>query len=120
MAQDVVDRLTDEPCRTTDLPLVGALGPVARHVPTRLVRRYGAEAAAVAALAEHDARLLDPIAPGVPVLGVELAWGMAAEGALTAADLLERRTRLSLVDAWAEAARPAAAEVAAAAGQVLA
>jgi glycerol-3-phosphate dehydrogenase len=45
----------------------------------------------------------------VPVLGVELAWGVCAEGALTAADLLERRTRLSLVDAWHDASRPAAA-----------
>jgi glycerol-3-phosphate dehydrogenase len=109
MAQDTVDRLApDRPCRTRDLPLVGAVGRVAADVPTRLVRRYGAEAGAVAALAEGDPRLLEPVAPGVPVLGVELTWGVAAEGALTAQDLLERRTRLSLVDAWAEAARPAA------------
>jgi glycerol-3-phosphate dehydrogenase len=108
MAQDVVDRLTDEPCRTTNLPLVGAVGPLPRDVPDRLVRRYGAEAAAVAALADADPRLIEPVAPGVPVLGVELAWGVSAEGALCAEDLLERRTRLSLVDAWCEAARPAA------------
>jgi glycerol-3-phosphate dehydrogenase len=44
------------------------------------------------------------------VLGVELRWGVLAEGALTPADLLERRTRLSLVDAWGEAAQEAAAE----------
>ena len=72
------------------------------------MRRYGSEAVDVAALAEGDARLLEPVAPGVPVLGVELRWGVVAEGALTEADLLERRTRLSLVDAWHEAARPAA------------
>ncbi len=108
MAQDVVDGLTDVPCRTMSLPLVGATGPVTPGLPERLVRRYGAEAAEVAALAGGDARLLEPVAPGVPVLGVELAWGLRAEGALTAEDLLERRTRLSLVDAWHEAARPAA------------
>ena len=51
-------------------------------------------------------RKLRPIAEGVPVLGVELLWGLQAEGALDAADLLERRTRLSLVDAWAQAAAP--------------
>jgi glycerol-3-phosphate dehydrogenase len=45
------------------------------------------------------------------VLGVELLWGLVAEGALDAEDLLERRTRLSLVDAWQEAARPAVASV---------
>lgn len=108
MAQDAVDRLTEMPCRTRDLPLVGAVGPVPTGVPDRLVRRYGAEAGDVAALAARDPRLLEPVAPGVPVLGVELAWGVHAEGALTTEDLLERRTRLSLVDAWHEAARPAA------------
>jgi glycerol-3-phosphate dehydrogenase len=108
MAQDVVDRISDTPCRTTTLPLVGAVGPVPRDVPDRLVRRYGAEAGAVAALAAADPRLLEPVADGVPVLGVELAWGVSAEGALDASDLLERRTRLSLVDAWAAAATPAA------------
>jgi glycerol-3-phosphate dehydrogenase len=108
MAQDAVDRLTDRRCRTGDLPLVGAVGPVSTSVPERLVRRYGAEAADVAALAASDPGLLDPVAPGVPVLGVELVWGVVAEGALDSEDLLERRTRLSLVDAWGEAARPAA------------
>ena len=108
MAQDVVDRLTDAPCRTAALPLVGATGPVPAGVPERLVRRYGSEAGDVAALAAHDPRLLEPVAPGVPVLGVELAWGVHAEGALLPEDLLERRTRLSLVDAWHQAARPAA------------
>ena len=78
MAQDAVDLLTDVPCRTTVLPLVGATGPVPRGVPERLVRRYGAEAGDVAALAADDPRLLEPVAPGVPVLGVELAWGLHA------------------------------------------
>ena len=111
MAQDVVDQLTDRPCRTTNLPLVGAAAvPSAVATPARLVRRYGSEADQVAALAAGDQRLLAPIAPGLPVLGVELLWGVVAEGALRAEDLLERRTRLSLVDAWHEAARPAAAE----------
>lgn len=107
MAQDVVDSLTDRPCRTPLLPLVGAFGPVA-PAPARLVRRYGSEAADVAALATGNPRLLEPVADGVPVLGVELLWGVVAEGALTAHDLLERRTRLSLVDAWHEVSRPAA------------
>jgi len=112
MAQDAVDLLTDRPCRTPWLPLVGAgavVGAVGGPgVPERLVRRYGSEAGDVAALGQGRPDLLAPVAPGVPVLGVELLWGVRAEGALTAADLLERRTRLSLVDAWHEAARPAA------------
>jgi glycerol-3-phosphate dehydrogenase len=99
MAQDAVDLLTDVPCRTQDLPLVGA-GAVGRD---RLSRRYGSEARQVAA-----AGPLRPVAAGVPVLECELHWGLQAEGALTAEDLLERRTRLSLVDAWGEAAKDAA------------
>jgi glycerol-3-phosphate dehydrogenase len=108
MAQDVVDRLTDAPCRTHNLPLIGAQGVSGRDVPARLIRRYGGEADAVAELAHDDPRLLEPVAPGLPVLGVELLWGVLAEGALTAEDLLERRTRLSFVDTWHEAAGPAA------------
>ena len=107
MAQDAVDLLTDVPCRTKVLPLVGApSGP-----SDRLGRRYGAEAGQVRALAADRPDLLKPVADGVPVLGVELLWGLLAEGALDAADLLERRTRLSLVDAWARAALPAVQSV---------
>ena len=80
MAQDVVDRLTDVPCRTAALPLVGATGPVPQGVPRRLVRRYGTEAGEVADLARDDPGLLAPVAPGVPVLGVELAWGWSPRG----------------------------------------
>ncbi|MCW2598628.1 MAG: glycerol-3-phosphate dehydrogenase/oxidase [Frankiales bacterium] len=107
MAEDAVDLLTDIPCRTADLPLVGARGSGVG----RLGRRYGGEAQEVAALAEGRQHLLEPVAEGVPVLGVELLWGLVAEGALDAEDLLERRTRLSLVDAWAQAGRPAVTAV---------
>jgi glycerol-3-phosphate dehydrogenase len=75
--------------------------------PTRLTRRYGAEAAEVAALADDRPELLQPIAPGVPVLGVELLWAVQREGALTASDVLDGRTRLGLVPAWRAAAVPA-------------
>lgn len=52
--------------------------------------------------------LLRPLAPGVPVLGVELLAARDREGALTLDDVLERRTRLGLVPAWREAAQDAA------------
>ncbi|MCW2584955.1 MAG: glycerol-3-phosphate dehydrogenase, partial [Frankiales bacterium] len=103
MAQDAVDLLTEVPCRTAELPLVGATHAAPAD---RLARRYGSEAAEVAA-----AGPLTPVADGVPVLQAELHWGLRAEGALDAADLLERRTRLSLVDAWAEAAGPVVGSV---------
>ena len=101
MAQDAVDLVTDVPCRTTDLPLVG-VGATGRD---RLSRRYGSEALQVAQ------GTMARVADGVPVLQAELEWGLRAEGALTVEDLLERRTRLSLVDAWGDAARPVAESV---------
>ncbi len=120
MAQDTVDavcrRLTiARPCRTASLALVGGADPVTlRRVPApaRLVRRYGIEAPQVAALADRfGAWLADPVAPGCPTLGVELLHGVLAEGAITADDLLTRRTRVSMVDADLVRATPVAERV---------
>lgn len=110
MAQDGIDAaaarrgLAVPASPTRDLPLVGAW-PRARldgiAAAPRLVRRYGTEAPRVAALPEgRDA-----------VRGVtaqELVWAVAAEGALTVDDLLDRRTRLGLVTGDREASLPAA------------
>ncbi len=118
MAQDVVDLVTDVPCRTGRIAVVGA-GPshgsaaTDPSVPDRLVRRYGSEAGAVWALGESRPWLREPVADGVAVLGVELAFGVEAEGALDVADLLERRTRLALVPADLVAGSGSAAAVAA-------
>jgi glycerol-3-phosphate dehydrogenase len=103
MAQDGVDTAVSRrfaaggvPASVTrTLPLVGAW-PRARSdeivAAPRLVRRYGAEAPFVAGL------------PGGPsaargVTAQELRWGVRVEGALDSDDLLDRRTRLGLVDA---------------------
>jgi glycerol-3-phosphate dehydrogenase len=105
MAQDVVDRLTGRPCRTHRLPLVGAAPPsVLRSVaaPERLVRRYGTEAPAVAALADGRPELLEAIVPGV--CGADLLWGARHELALTPEDLVDRRVRAGLVPEWRAAA----------------
>ena len=107
MAQDVVDRLTDRPCRTARLPLVGAAPPAALRAvaaPERLVRRYGTEAPAVAALADGRPELLEPVAPGVPVCAAELLWAARHELALTVGDLVDRRVRAGLVPEWRAAA----------------
>lgn len=118
MAQDAVDRVVARPgvaagpCRTPDLPLVGApAGPVSHALPPRLLRRFGAEAAEVAALADGRPELLGPLAPGVPALGVEVLAARDREGALALDDVLERRTRLGLVPAWREAAHDAVARL---------
>jgi glycerol-3-phosphate dehydrogenase len=105
MAQDAVDRATakiglDRACRTQTLPLVGARPRIDGEGP-RLERRFGAEAAAVAA-----AGLAEPIAAGVPALRCEVDWAIHAEGALTVDDVLDRRLRLDLVPTWREAVAP--------------
>ena len=93
------------PCRTAQLPLVGA-GPTAalaaRGVSERLIRRYGTEAGLVAS----DATLLEPVGAGIPATPAELRWGVEHEGALDADDLLDRRTRIGLVPADRAVALP--------------
>jgi glycerol-3-phosphate dehydrogenase len=59
----------------------------------------------VAAYADDDPRLLDPVAEGVPVLGVEVVHAVRNEGALDIDDVLERRTRISTLPSAAERAR---------------
>ncbi|MEU4314092.1 glycerol-3-phosphate dehydrogenase/oxidase [Nocardia sp. NPDC024068] len=118
MAEDAVDTavagggLVAGPCRTTDLPLVGAVTGAARDglaAPQLLIDRYGAEAPAVAALAAANPDLAGPVAPGLDVIGAEFAWSLTQEGALDAGDLLDRRTRIGLVPGDRAAAEPAAA-----------
>ena len=132
MAQDAVDAAVAvvnggrhvPPGVTRRLPLVGAAPPAALaalevgpelrsaaispETARRLVRRYGTEAPAVVAAAAADPALLEPVADGLSVIGAELMWGVRNEGALDAADLLDRRTRIGLVPADKERALPAA------------
>ncbi|GGL34583.1 glycerol-3-phosphate dehydrogenase/oxidase [Nocardia jinanensis] len=123
MAQDAVDAaiahagLWAGPCRTRELPLTGAVGGVARDrlaAPQLLIERYGAEAPAIVTLAAANPELAEPVAPGADVLAAEFVWSLEQEGALDAADLLDRRTRIGLVPADRAAAHAAA--VAAVAG----
>ena len=100
MAEDAIDLVTDRPCRTRRLPLVGA--QPWRAGASRLTQRFGAEADRVAALAPGRGAALGPIAD-TPVLAVELAWALLAEGAVTDADVLERRLRLDLAPQWRDA-----------------
>lgn len=138
MAEDAVDRaasvngLAAGPSRTRLIPLVGAMptgvpraasptpteSPTSMRSPTlgewsaerwrRLVRRYGTEAPLVAALAREDPSLAEPVAPGLQVTGAEFFWALRHEGALDASDLLDRRTRVGLINTDRRAAFPAA------------
>jgi len=108
MAEDVLDRavavrgLTASGCRTRNLPLVGApSNPVATlrspaELPGSLVARYGAEAPNVIAAASCD-RPTEPVADGIDVIRAEFEYAVSHEGALTADDILDRRTRIGLV-----------------------
>ncbi|WP_300406378.1 glycerol-3-phosphate dehydrogenase/oxidase [Nocardioides sp.] len=122
MAQDAVDAattaagLTTRACRTATLPLLGAAPRAelaALELPTRLVRRYGIDAALVLSNARDvtgldDDALLAPVSDRVPVTLAELVFGVTHEGAADVDDLLDRRTRIGLVPADRDAARPAA------------
>lgn len=110
MAEDVLDRavalrgLAAGDCRTLNLPLVGApSNPVATlwsstELPSSLVARYGAEAPNVIAAASCD-RPTEAVADGIDVTRAEFEYAVTHEGALTADDIVDRRTRIGLVDA---------------------
>jgi len=108
MAEDVLDRavtlrgLNAGPCRTRNLPLVGApSNPVATlrspaDLPGSLVARFGAEAPNVIAAASCE-RPNDPVAEGIDVTRAEFEYAVTHEGALDADDIVDRRTRIGLV-----------------------
>jgi glycerol-3-phosphate dehydrogenase len=122
MAEDVLDRaiemrgLAATACRTRNLPLVGApANPVAtlRHpteLPGSLLARFGAEAPNVIAAAGCE-RPTDPVADGIDVIRAEFEYAVTHEGALTVDDIVDRRTRIGLVEADRERVLSAAEEM---------
>ena len=108
MAADAVDAavraagLAAGRSTTRDIPLVGA-APRARlaivDAPTWLISRYGREAETIHAMAQVDPELARPVAPGSQVTAAEVVWAVRTEGAMTAEDVLDRRTRIGLVPA---------------------
>ena len=120
MAEDALDTglahagIDARACVTKRLALVGAADRVALSrvdAPLRLVRRYGTEASRVAGAA--DPELQRPICEGTETTAAELWFGLRHEGALDAADLLDRRTRIGLDPQLRKRAEPAIAEIAA-------
>jgi glycerol-3-phosphate dehydrogenase len=116
MAEDAVDAtgLTERPCRTRDLPLLGAAPRevlAALEEPDRLVRRFGTEARfvldeAIAASGLTEEELVAPGPGGVTL--AELVFAVTYEGAVDVDDLLDRRTRVGLVPEDRAAALPLA------------
>ena len=127
MAEQVVDLVAGRaglpagPCRTADLPLVGAPGhPLAAVaatsaglLPASLVARYGQEAGAVVAASLLD-RPLEAVAEGLDVTRAEFSYAVTHEGALTVDDVLDRRSRIGLVATDRAAAEPVARQALAA------
>ena len=121
MAEDVLDQaialrgLGAARCRTRNLPLVGApSNPVSTlrspaDLPTSLVARYGAEAPNVIAAATCD-RPTDPVAVGIDVTRAEFEYAVTHEGAMTIDDIVDRRTRIGLVEGDRERVMAVAAE----------
>jgi len=126
MAEDTVDVLARRdgerrPCRTATLPLADAEGLDAarkalareglpRKVQQHLLAAYGAAAADVLAIANGDAALRAPLAEELPVLAAEVVYACRHEMALTLADMMFLRTRLSIL--CEDAGQAAAARVA--------
>jgi glycerol-3-phosphate dehydrogenase len=128
MAEQTVDLVADllrgtgatpGPCRTTTIPLVGAPGsPGVEDVrpsdlaglPLSMVERFGHEAPAVLRTCPVD-RPLEPVAPGIDTVRAEFAWHVTHEAALTVEDLIDRRSRIGLVDADRDACLATAQEI---------
>ena len=66
-------------------------------LPASLVARYGAEAAKVVATATCE-RPTEPVAEGIDVTRAEFEYAITHEGALDVYDILDRRTRIGLVE----------------------
>ena len=134
MAEETLDRtievagLAAEPCRTRELPLLGAAG-YAPGSARSLAARYGIPADVAAHLAraygDRAEELVESggeagrrrLVDGHPYIEAEVPWAAREEMAITAEDVLARRLRLDFLDrAAAEAARPRVEELLAAAG----
>lgn len=131
MATDAVDAAFEvlerrgPATRTKRMPLHGAEGADALTGPKtakslgvteftleHLVRRFGAQARAVALLARERPELAEPLVPGLPYLKAEAVYSVRHEMAAALDDVLSRRTRALLLDRQATVdAAPAVAEL---------
>jgi glycerol-3-phosphate dehydrogenase len=117
MAQDAVDKITDSPCRTHSLKLVGAHGyhpslftEVAQSyivphrrgaIDTRVAKylgcSYGDRAKVVTDIAE-ERKLGKRLVRGYPIIEAEIVYCMKYEMCETPEDFIARRTRLLFLD----------------------
>jgi len=101
MAEDTVDVVMQQlgrstKCTTKKLPLHGATKQ-APPATDHLANRYGTDVQAVLSLAKDDDQ---PLAESLPYLPAELRYAAMAEYAQSLSDVLARRLRLAIQDAY--------------------
>lgn len=126
MAEDVVNRVTDKPCVTEEIKLLGGEG-YSRNMPIRLTQKhsmsvevaehlshtYGARAWDVCELSRPTGltwpKFGVPLSPQYPYIEAEVVYA-CREYACTVEDVISRRTRLAFLNS--EAAKEAVPRVA--------
>ena len=104
MAQDTVDQaetlagLDERPCQTSHLQIHGW---TRQHIEEPNLRVYGADAAAVRAIANKGPDRAGRLHPELPYIEAEIVWAVREEMARTVEDVLSRRTRALLLGARA-------------------
>ncbi len=104
MAEDTVDEVCEvlgerRKSTTKRLPLFGADGyRQPTEAAAHLANRYGSAAGNVEALQNADARLGEPLVPGLPYTKAEAVYAARSEMSVTLDDVLSRRTRARLFD----------------------
>jgi len=114
MAEDGIDRaaavagLPRRRCKTKTLSIKAP----ARHDSALPFAEYGADAAALAALAGAASEMNRQLAPGLPYVAAQVVWAARHEMARSVEDVLARRLRALFLDAPAALAMaPAVAEI---------
>lgn len=107
MAKDVVNnaafvaKLPKSECVTDELKIHGFIDKVDSK---DFLHYYGSDAEKIKQLQNHNPSLKETIAEGLPYSKAEVIWAVRNEMAMTAEDVLARRTRLLFLDAKAAVA----------------
>lgn len=116
MAKDAVEMATNDITKLTSesitekLPIIGADGywaltqqvdqmamqySLKPETITHLLNRYGSDISEIFALIDEDRKLAQPVIRNLPYLKAEIVYAVVAEGAISVADVMERRTRIA-------------------------
>jgi len=102
MAEDVLEiavakaGLSDQPCRTRDLPVHGSATGIDFSAPCYY---YGSDRERVQSLVKTDETLGERIHASLPFIRAEIVWAVQNEMCMKVEDFLSRRTRALFLDA---------------------